>query len=1223
MSVIDILGREEVLNLYLLLLRQGPKSIDELEYILKIPRETIEGYLAKLTKHELVIKMDNKYYPLVGIHKFFEEVTPLATDFLAKIEESKSLIDRAESLLMNSKKKLLKELSKTLESQISDMTKKIQKAFSEMMDNLKSLSLNVQEIVDIIKNYDEKVSSDISSFVSDIEASILQLNNTLSQVQTEILNLISKKIRDVINELDSLLSKSISQLESNLQVHKNNISTLISDLLTLIETNYGTLEDKIAKFRDDTLSVLQDQKDKMEQLGIIIDDALKAHTSEFSEKIHLLNKELSGILSELSSDIKQSIERFASTARRKISGLESTVRSVLMSVIDTAMQQFNVEATNLYKDFSQKLESMKNELISAKDEVVNMMIENISGMKNRVENTFKKVKMDLTNCSQEIITMISEKADEINNLISNFIEFSIETLLEITKNYEDLIRHELESLYGEILNERRDLIEYFNRNFAVLNEKLQELGKGVKEYNNTLAKKTVEKIRGHYEEISTQVDEIIDDYNEKIEKEMQAFSTRILSDFGKNIARSIIGIKRDRDSTVKALRGIYNDVSGLQESVKKVLSGEVTQDKKFLEEIHDKLKKLSGRLKKLMLTVDNLSIRREDELSKIKHAADLLISDATKSFTEDLLTNFLNSLKESVKKYIKARVEDLENDFKAGLERLHEKVSREISWINASFNTMLGELKNRIERGDQAIFGVFDSISRRSIDIGRNTISEREKESEAIQTRIRRELTGLIQKLNQLLTEKFNEMIEDIDVVTSDISNMFGDVNSSIRKLSDETLNASISVIDRIDIDIHNALDTYVKTINDSLEKFKVTSTKKVQSIIEDINTVLTKYQTKFNEKTIGTMDQLRGKINSMVEELATLIDDTFAKISTNVHSNINRYLGDFDGIKNIIEKDILSINEVIKTQFNGHKENIISLQKESTGVFDKLIMDMRNNYKGIVEFFSKESRWTDEQFKNNIINTINKMYEDIKMTYEIGKEKIQKITEETKTWHQKLISNVTALNKTCKKTSGALSKEINGITKEMMQAKERYDKTLEELFDETIQKIRSEILDKSMEMSNELLSLSQHLMERSEPLIEISRKLSDILINNLRKATITFGKNSFEAYLNSVASTTEVFLTIVMPELISNIDQIIKLVKPDTHLEIIAPARVLKELSKGDVKRLITRTIKYPVNYFIVIRDDREAILSIRKNGEYINYVFFDPHIINSLKIIIAHVSS
>ena len=36
MSIIDILGREEVLNLYLLLLRQGPKSIDELEYILKM-----------------------------------------------------------------------------------------------------------------------------------------------------------------------------------------------------------------------------------------------------------------------------------------------------------------------------------------------------------------------------------------------------------------------------------------------------------------------------------------------------------------------------------------------------------------------------------------------------------------------------------------------------------------------------------------------------------------------------------------------------------------------------------------------------------------------------------------------------------------------------------------------------------------------------------------------------------------------------------------------------------------------------------------------------------------------------------------------------------------------------------------------------------------------------------------------------------------------------------
>ncbi len=1209
------------LDIYLDLIRYGPKSLNELKILYNKPDNELISSLAKLEDSGLVKKVESLYIPIPQLKIFLEalnkDIITLKRGFDNLITNVRSLESKLNSLSSEIKVTIQNTMQNYYGSLISEMDKidaELSSELNNVLDSITKVLINNVNSLKIINN-------NLISHSESIEAIISNLDLAKERALTKAISDIKERLSSSIAELLSFFKKSLIEIGEEILAIRDIVATEIDKIFNTYQAQHQKLSESLSNISVGLIELINDQKTEIDESVTLIDQELRQQIDELAEKVHLLNKEISKFLSAFLSDLKEGMERFTTNARRRISTLEDSIRSMIDTAIDNYAQKIIVQINSIKDQLIRKMSEIQIDFNTEKKSIDENISKASLEIRDKISANISRIMESITNYSNKINELVSSKLMKINSIFSDIFEQSVNTLLDITKSYEEIILQELESLYREILSERKDILDKINQNLLNLSDKISSIQDMLEKYEIGIEKEAVNKLNAHLDEVMNRIEELVNDYSSKMNTEINTLSRKIVNEIGRIIAKTLLKSKKERESLARDIKEINRELDSLDNIIKELESASSKKNQEIIAEITNKINALKKKTKKISLSIERSGRVGEDELVKIKENVVILMDDITKRYTNEILSSFLDSIKTELKEYIPARVEELIQLYSEKLKEFREKFRAEINWITASLSSLSSELKSDIERGDQAIFGIFDAISRRSIGIGKKVIDERESEVELLQNNIRKEVSLLSKEISELLQQNNSAITDEFKIISQNIASLIDEISKGIGSALDKFVETSISKLNSVQQEMLANLNQISISFNTTLDEFRKNVDSEVHQVIEKTSMLLNKYYKTFESKTIKSLETAKSSMNGVIEDMITTIDSDISVINSKLMERLNKLSSDLSNYTQVISRDLGSLQAMIEKQVEEARDLLMNTKNNVLDKVSVVSSSISNKSLELDDFYKNESNWFSQDYIELVKSNVSIIYQDIKEKFDLTHKELEKI-----------IIRVNELIEEAKKSKDLSTNNLKEIKDMFNKFLRDTKKNVEVSFSKLKEEILRDISDR-FEKLDELKSIRQ-LIEKGEitdavgriesdyeKAISMDELLSKHLSNYIEKALVTIGKESIDVYLKEAVKSAQSLVVIVAPERLDFLENVELDNLHNVHIELIAPQRVISEIEKlvGD-KIFLTKANK-SFNFLIVIRDDEEALLSIKRLDTWISYLFREKNIIDNLKEVIRQI--
>jgi len=1219
--VIKNIEFQDELGIYLDLIKYGPKTISELQLLYNKSDEELNNAINNLEKMGLIRIIDSHYIPIPQLKPFLDEISGGISSLKKNIDDILASIKNFESKLFALSSEIKVKVQQLVKDYYNDISEEIDKISSDIDSSLNSSLEIMRSTISKTVNDMNDIITDFKKYNESLELTISELDLIKERVLKKAVSEIKEKVSMTIAELLSYMKKNLGELNDNLNAFRDVVSTELDKLLNMFHTHYSRLLESINGIKVSIVDLLKDQKSDIEEASSLISQELKQQIDALVEKVHLLNKEISKFLSTFLSDLKEGMERFSSNAKRRITALEDSLGSILDTSIDNYAQKLQVQVNSIKDNLIRILNGIQINFDISRKGIGEKLSKSSLEIKDKVASTLTKTTEDIANNINKINELISEKLMSINSLFSEIFEQSVNTLLEITKSYEEIIIQELESLYKEILTERKEILDKINQNLVNLSEKITSLHSALEEYEISMEKEAASKLNTHLDEIMGKIDGLVQDYAIKMEGEINNFSKRIVNEISRIIAKTLLKSKKEKELLAKNMKEISNELDVLDNITKKLeidLSG---KENEALSELISRINSIKKRAKRMTLNIERSGRVNEDELVKIKENVVILMDDAAKRYTKEILSTLLTSIKTALKNYLNARVEELIKIYGEKLKDFREKFKMEINWITASLSNLSSELKSEIERGDQAIFGIFDAISRRSIGIGRKVISERESEVELLQNKVRSELSLMSKEISELLQQNTSAITSEFKEISQDISSIVDNVSKEIESTLNKLIEGALNRLDSAQQEMLLNLDGVTTSLRGTLDEFRKSVITEANQVIEKTSELLERYYQTFESKTVKSLESVKSNVDMVIEDMISTIDTNMGLINNKLIERLSKLANETSNYTQLINKDFSSFLNQAEKQYNEKKSlidetknNVLNKATSISSDIEKLSMNLDNYYKDETRWFNKDYI---DVMKSNILEIYGSIRDKVSSTKSNFEETIGKIDEllnVIETNEDKYIDHHNSVKE-------FLNKVLNGV-------KEGIKENFSELTENIVTGVNS-IIEKMDEINyirkiHEEKTISKIIDEISsnyERVLNLDELLSKNLGNYIEKAKVTIGKESVKVYLHSALKSANSFVLIMTPEKIDFTENEELHCRHDIHVEIIAPQRIISDLKNISNNKLFLLKANKTFNFMLIIRDNEEALFGIKRADTWINYLFKEKNIIDNLRELVTQV--
>ncbi|MGL5630652.1 MAG: hypothetical protein ACRDCG_02685, partial [Mycoplasmoidaceae bacterium] len=912
----------------------------------------------------------------------------------------------------------------------------------------------IKSITDINENQINNITYIIEKFNHEINKSCSEINGIkktiLSQARkVETIEDFAKNQAIQMGDLAAashngfeIAAEKINELFSNDELIKNEISKIDNKLFDEINNRIIILNNKIENDINNTINIMKD----------IIDDS----ANELISKIEINSNELNKKMESNYGDFNVQIE---------------SIYNTLINIIESE----RIDNKNSFEKFSKLIEET---IVGDKlaNKIIEILNEKMTEEKSSIYSYINKIKKDmLTSKDNHEKTLKSLKNEWIENSKNIFklqgkVTNHSELISDLSLNTFDLA--------SEILQKEQDSIIFktnFNKDIGLLKNKNIDLEKAIKEniisFKNEIhnivnkleidlsnnSENIIEKINSMSIDIDFRIDELINDYNNKIKSLYDAILAIIedekndtkmnLNEFKesiKNLEEDLLMTRMLIDEIDKKSDLIHDQIGNITEEkfnlIKQHLLNKIASIdvdiKLSKEEISNNLHKIikfendllsqsSEILKLSNATSDAIEVIADNQLFLSTSKDNLYknietiklenkdINKRIRNLNEDLNLEIFNTVEklnislEDFKITATGNYEKFVHDIQGKMELSSDEFKLIVNELNEENNLKITELKTAILdiifeekiRSNQA----FKEFSKAFRDVNNEAIKFAEISQEIQNKTNNLELLNILSQEEIIeMKNKINNSKNNFELKIKEYEEKWKSNNLKIKEIEDlilkhsrEISNLSLSTLEAFDevIGLHNS-------------KFGIDGelTNEIKILRNENNEIINLLSTekeRINQEILKITEELREEFSSSIEELRKEIEN---KISDTLHEVI-QMINDINQISKSNKKSILDISEIIinnKEEINKINENIlindvsVNNQFESINKFVNLHNHELENFKNDFEKNQLKIKKIDSQLDKSyqLINSISiEMERDKDEVYSILDDISQNIT--------------------------------------------------------------------------------------------------------------------------------------------------------------------------------------------------------------------------------------
>lgn len=664
----------------------------------------------------------------LGRTKFslFNDLKAVKTDHQNLLEEITSKADQASALYQKAAKEavaqsrelkgeifenLRKEIDASAENNNAELKAKLAAFGESLTSEAGVLHKKLEQVTHQFGQDQERITSDarakqdemisgLNTLQGKVNSSLEEMDNRMADYEKGI-NYRFIRLEDVRKDLDGLeghlkdameaeTEKLIAEfktfeeemaLQRNQEVQKNSghreqldleMARLEKDLSDLKSRAYDNVSEKLKIFEDEFFTGLRDRDQAMDKklndwqdgINLRVNDMEREGIAAREEQEKLFHQDLSTKLEEMRARIFQQYEKFdlqigdfENRIGTRITATDGRIDGVVEDIagqIDGVKEESRL---NLEKVFGEYQTNISEQLTRSERDLST----NLTSLRLKVEEERKDL-LGMIESSRSDVTVWQTKTLQHMKASQNEVG-------EQVSQFEDSIKHSLQTIQGEFSEQRDDLIAETRDERSRLKMELKDVSEGVDNLSAELKKRSESAL-------------------EEFGREYETFSL----DFQKMVRE----MHNEADHKIKEFRVVSAETKDKIEGIQKKLSSRMEDNYKTLtvtlNEIDKRVKGFMGQTK-LFDRADSLKVALQENIEDLKSEVSRVeiqtkeIREAEKKFetvrklgedVADRLNRFMNE---------KRRVDEMEGDFKQ-LLNISQAVDQKLQQVTSSHDQL-------------------------------------------------------------------------------------------------------------------------------------------------------------------------------------------------------------------------------------------------------------------------------------------------------------------------------------------------------------------------------------------------------------------------------------------------------------------------------------------------------------------------------------------------------
>ncbi len=797
---------------------------------------------------------------------------------------------------------------------------------NELNNRVDVLSNNTTGDIEIIKSAIKSIEEQLQNIYNENFVTTLELETAIANAEYTI----NKTIEDKIQTLNNNFNSYITNVEQN----SFYISQINKDLKTLQEVvnslNYVSKNELEVYINDIKNDILNTIKNNINALSNDL-DALSQQTIENYE-------EYRGTIQVLSNDIKSIyniIESFDFVSMTHLEESMIDLKVELLNNLNNSYKALNERIENLSSDVTLNYESLYNDIINLENAYNSLDYVSTEKFENDINDLFEQLNVKLTNeivaLEKQINNLSLKTADDCKTLSNEIVEINnkLNDFEILVNSFEYVTSDELE--YG-LENLEQKLLAIIQEKYTLLTSSLKECMSQIDNNNNS-----IQSILNTLNILETTVNTLDFVPKKEIESTLQALKKEIdtsimnkVNEIYEEIARVSKNSIENYEQNCGEIQYIYSQIESLNfviESLDYVSKTEFTEYAIALKE--NAYNEFSNMIKELGVEINSLSVKFTNDYEAL--AADVMCIKNDIIAIESTINYLDFATKEEVEENIKSLRVELVNELNSIYEVLNNKINNLSDLSTSNFEKIIADIEFL-----KTAYNCLDYVSNQTFE---TIIGELTMEFYSVLNDRTSEIDNLIEKLTNDNTLEHKELLDFINFVNDEVSNLSAILNS-YTGVTAEFVNGEIEkVINECQTDINKVKDELNNYFTNQIDELN----DKLETLSENI---IFNYETIYEE-----IDYL----NDEIDHLSNIIDNMDYVSS----SELNESLYDLEqNFQNILNEEINKINEEIANLKQADTDNLNSCLEKFNSIYTKItIMDELIKKSDVVEFTNLETQ--------------------------------------------------------------------------------------------------------------------------------------------------------------------------------------------------------------------------------------------------------------------------
>jgi len=362
--------------------------------------------------------------------------------------------------------------NQTLSTKVENMISETQKSTTEGIQNVhSSMEKTGQTLLHSIDERNEKLSSHMADFTTDVTDKITQVSDTIQQSAFSALESCNENIQQQISaqkqeavevftsSRDEIKTKTIDSAQNVQQTVNDTLMTAQNQLFEMLQQVQETITEKVSEARNKVESSIKEFSEVIRVQTESDFQKVVSNTESTFGKFALnvqttsdkTREEITTSLNEMTTDSKTKFNEIKGTAELELRQVVETLKTE----VDLQLQQYKDTLTPQAKFLGDKLTEFKTEFTTSQTQT----LESFTGMMSKF-----KTLIDQSNA--EINQIISQEANNLVENTNNFVEQLNSQIAEYDSKFSELLADSAAKGSEKLIAQSQELKE---KTIAVVN----------------------------------------------------------------------------------------------------------------------------------------------------------------------------------------------------------------------------------------------------------------------------------------------------------------------------------------------------------------------------------------------------------------------------------------------------------------------------------------------------------------------------------------------------------------------------------------------------------------------------------------------------------------------------------------------------------------------------------------------------------------------------------